>query len=73
MGRALKAQLVYFNQYHHIPVERTGEIIADLYAHTVADGTVVTATAQVAAQVAPLATRPFKRTWSRRPEHRPSG
>ena len=53
-GPMIKAQLVYFNQYHHIPVERTGEIIADLYAHTVADGTVVTATAQVATQVAPL-------------------
>ena len=53
-GPRVKAQLVYFNQYHHIPVERTGEIIADLYAHTVADGTVVTATAQVATQVAPL-------------------
>lgn len=53
-GPRLKAQLVYFNQYHHIPVERTSEIIADLYAHTVADGTVVTATAQVATQVAPL-------------------
>jgi transposase len=55
-GPRLKAQLVYFNQYHHIPVDRTCEIIADLYAHTVADGTVVTASAQVAAQVAPVVT-----------------
>jgi transposase len=55
-GPRLKAQLIYFNQYHHIPVERTCEIIADLYDHTVADGTVVTANAQVAAQVAPVVT-----------------
>jgi len=55
-GPRLKAQLVYFNQYHHIPVDRTCEIIADLYAHTVADGTVVTASAQVAAQVTPVVT-----------------
>lgn len=53
-GPRLKAQLVYFNQYHHIPVDRTCEIIADLYQQPVADGTVVTATAQVAAQVTPV-------------------
>jgi transposase len=55
-GPRLKAQLIYFNQYHHIPVERTGEIIADLYDHAVADGTVVTASVQVAAQVTPVVT-----------------
>jgi transposase len=55
-GPRLKAQLVYFNQYHHIPVDRTCEIIADLYQQRVADGTVVTASGQVAAQVAPVTT-----------------
>jgi len=55
-GFHLKAHLVYFNQYHHIPVDRTCEIIADLYQQPVADGTVVTATAQVAAQVTPVTT-----------------
>ena len=55
-GPTLKAQLIYFNQYHHIPVDRTCEIIADLYDHTVADGTVTTATAHLAAQVMPVTT-----------------
>ena len=39
-----------------MPVDRTCEIIADLYAHTIADGTVVSASAQVAAQVTPVVT-----------------
>ncbi|MCX6030711.1 MAG: transposase [Chloroflexi bacterium] len=55
-GPTLKAQWVYFNQYHHIPVDRTCEIIADLYEHPVADGTVVTASAQMAVQAAPVTT-----------------
>jgi len=42
------------NQYHRIPVERTGEISADLDDHAVAGGTVVTASAGVAGQVAPV-------------------
>lgn len=55
-GPRLKAQLVYFNEYHHIPVDRTCEIMADLYEQPVADGTVVTAGAQVAEQVEPVTT-----------------
>jgi hypothetical protein len=53
-GPRLKARLIHFNQYHRIPVERTGEISADLDDHAVAGGTVVTASAPVAAQVAPV-------------------
>jgi len=45
---------VYFNQYHHISVERTGEIMADLDEQPVGDGTVVEAGVQVAEQIAPV-------------------
>lgn len=50
-GPQIKAQMVYFNQYHHIPVERTSEIMADLYEQAVGDGTVVTASEQLAQEV----------------------
>ncbi|MGB9873048.1 MAG: IS66 family transposase [Anaerolineae bacterium] len=51
-GPEIKAQMVYFNQYHHIPVKRTGEIIADLYEQPVGLGTIVEATHQVALEAA---------------------
>lgn len=53
-GPAFKAQLVYFNQYHHIPVDRTGEVMSDLYGQPVGDGTVVAASTTVASQVSPV-------------------
>lgn len=46
-GPRLKAQMAYFNQYHHIPVERAAEIMADLYQQGVSEGTVVAAVQQV--------------------------
>jgi len=53
-GQRIKAQMVYFNQQHHVPLERTAEIIADLYDQVVSEGTIVEACQQVANRVAPV-------------------
>jgi transposase len=53
-GSRLRAQAVYFNQYHFIPLERTGEIFADLYGQAVADDTIITAGEAIAQQVVPV-------------------
>ena len=53
-GPTLKAQAVYFNQYQFIPLERTREMFADLYGHPVGEGTLVTATQEMAAAVRPV-------------------
>jgi transposase len=53
-GERVKAQMVYFNQQHHVPLERTAEIIEDLYGQAVSEGTIVEACAQVAKQVEPI-------------------
>jgi len=53
-GERIKAQMVYFNQQHHVPLERTAEIIEDLYDQTVSEGTIVEACNQVVKQVAPV-------------------
>jgi transposase len=52
-GPALKAQAVYFNQYQFIPLERTGEMFADLYGHSVGEGTLVVAAQEMAEAVRP--------------------
>src|SRR5919204_841568 len=56
-GPTLKAQGVYFNQYQFIPLERTSEIFADLYGHSVGEGTMVAATQEMAEAVRPANTQ----------------
>src|SRR3990170_1824690 len=53
-GSRFKAQLVYFNQYQFVPLERTVEIIEALYGHTVSEASIVEACAQVARRVEPV-------------------
>lgn len=53
-GERIKAQMVYFNQQHHVPLERTTEILEDLYGQVVSEGTIVEACNQVAKRVEPV-------------------
>jgi transposase len=53
-GPRVRAQMVYFNAYHFIPLDRTTEIIAELYQQPVSEGTVVAAAAEVAKRVKPV-------------------
>jgi transposase len=55
-GERLKAQMVYFHQYHYVSLERTAEIVADLYGQTVSEGTIVEACTETAKQVEPIYT-----------------
>jgi transposase len=50
-GERIKAQMVYFHQYHFVPLERTAEILEDVYGQTVSEGTIVEACNETAQQV----------------------
>jgi len=53
-GETLKAQMVYFSQYHLIPLARTAQILADLYGQAVSEGTLLEANATLAERVTPV-------------------
>jgi transposase len=53
-GPAFKALLVYLNQKHFIPLERVNEFCEDVFQHSVGEGTMVAANAQVAETIQPV-------------------
>jgi transposase len=55
-GPRIKAQAVYLNQQHHIPLERTQDILFDLYEHAPSEATIIAACQEMEDQVTPLNT-----------------
>jgi len=53
-GPRVRAQMVYFNNYQFVPLERTAEIIKDLYQQSISEGVVVAAVKEVARRVTPM-------------------
>jgi transposase len=53
-GPQIRSQMVYFNPYHFVSLERVAEIMADLYGQPVSEGTVVSVSRCVAQQVSPV-------------------
>jgi transposase len=51
-GSRIKAQAVYLNQNHHLPLERTQEILEDLYGHSPSEATILAACQETEEQVA---------------------
>lgn len=50
-GPVIKSQAVYLTQYHHMPLERTCELLADFYGQPMAQDTIITAAETIAQQV----------------------
>jgi len=53
-GAGLKRLAVYFNQYHFIPLERTGEIFEDLFGHRLTDATIFQAAVSLSECLEPV-------------------
>lgn len=53
-GPGFKALLVYLSQKHFLPLERISAFCADVFQHSVGEGTIVEANAQVAEIVQPV-------------------
>lgn len=54
-GFRVKSHAVYFNNYHHIPLERTSEIFEHLYGQRISEGVITEANKICADKVAPVA------------------
>ena len=52
-GPRIKSQAAYFNNYHMVPLERTTEIFADLYGHSITEAVVLQANTILAERVQP--------------------
>jgi transposase len=51
-GPNLKAQMIYFSQYHFVSLERVAEIFSELYDQPISEGTIVEACLTTAERVA---------------------
>ena len=53
-GTRIKAQGVYFNQNHHVPLKRTREILLDLYGHSPSAATIIAASRELERRIEPV-------------------
>jgi transposase len=53
-GLGIKAQAIYFNQQHHLPLERTQEILEDLYGSALCEAVIIAACQELEDATAPV-------------------